>query len=108
MFDGFQNILLTIKGFLIYLATALLTTFFLYYFKKKNFFGGFWTALLVALFGAFLGGFVLDYLFYDFMVELLEFLSRGAGVNVLAGFIGAYGFLFLMNKLSKERERSDK
>jgi uncharacterized membrane protein YeaQ/YmgE (transglycosylase-associated protein family) len=36
---------------------------------------------------------------------MLEFLSMGIGVNVIAGFIGAYLALYIMNRLNHDRER---
>jgi len=107
MFENIKDIILTLKGLAIYTLISLFFTSYFYFFKKKIFFGGWPGALLVGLLGAFIGGFVLDYLFYDISLIILEFLSRGAGVNILAAAIGTCFFLFIMSKLSQGRNRSD-
>ena len=48
---------------------------------------------------------ILDNIFYDIIVIILDFLSRGAGVNIIAGFIGAYAALYVMNRLNHDRSR---
>jgi len=60
---------------------------------------------VVGVIGALIGGFILDKIFYDITVKILEFMSRGAGVNMIAGFLGAYAALYIMNRLNHNKER---
>jgi uncharacterized membrane protein YeaQ/YmgE (transglycosylase-associated protein family) len=77
-----------------------------YYIKRRDLFGGFIGGFLVAFIGALIGCFILDMLFYDIAVKILEFLTKTAGVDIIAGFIGAYISLVIMNKLNKNKERT--
>ena len=105
MSEEIRSFLLMLKAIAIYLALGALVSFIYYYIKRKDLFGGYIGGLVVGVIGALIGGFVLDYLFYDIAVIVLEFLSRGAGVNVIAGFIGAFIALYIMNKLNHDKER---
>ena len=100
-----RDFLLMLKAIAIILAIGALGAFIFYSIKKKDLFGGYIGVVVVGVIGALIGGFILDYLFYDVAVRVLEFLSRGAGVNIIAGFIGAYAALFIMNKLNHDKER---
>ncbi|PKL37263.1 MAG: hypothetical protein CVV44_16650 [Spirochaetae bacterium HGW-Spirochaetae-1] len=93
------------KAIAIILAIGAAVAFIFYNVRKRDLFGGYIGGLVVGVIGALVGGFLLDYLFYDIMVQLLEFFSRGAGVNVIAGFIGAYAALYIMNRLNHNKER---
>jgi len=106
MSPGLRSFLLVIKAIGIYLALGALVSFIYYNMKKKDLFGGYIGGLVVGVIGALIGGFILDYLLYDITVIILEFLSRGAGVNVIAGFIGAYTALYIMNRLNHDKDRT--
>jgi len=93
------------KAIAIILAIGAAVAFIFYNVRKRDLFGGYIGGLVVGVIGALVGGFLLDYLFYDITVQLLEFFSRGAGVNVIAGFIGAYAALYIMNRLNHNKER---
>ena len=100
-----RSFLLLIKAIAIIIALGAFVSFIFYSLKRKDLFGGYIGGLVVGVVGALIGGYVLDYLFYDITVIVLEFLSRGAGVNIIAGFIGAYGALAIMNRLNHNKER---
>jgi uncharacterized membrane protein YeaQ/YmgE (transglycosylase-associated protein family) len=100
-----RSFLLMMKAIAIILAIGAAVAFIFYNVRKRDLFGGYIGGLVVGVIGALVGGFLLDYLFYDIMVQLLEFFSRGAGVNVIAGFIGAYAALYIMNRLNHNKER---
>jgi len=105
MSEEIRSFLLMLKAIAIYLSLGALVSLIYYYIRNKDLFGGYIGGLVVGVIGALIGGFILDYIFYDIAVRVLEFLSRGAGVNVIAGFIGAYIALYIMNKLNHDKER---
>jgi uncharacterized membrane protein YeaQ/YmgE (transglycosylase-associated protein family) len=100
-----RSFLNVVKAIAIYLALGATLSFIFYTIKKRDLFGGYIGGFVIGVIGALIGGFILDYLFYDISLKILEFLTRGAGVNVIAGFIGAYIALYIMNKLNHDKER---
>ena len=105
MSEGVLGFLRVVKAIVLYIGLGASVAFIFYHFKKKDLFGGYIGGLVVGVIGALIGGLVLDNLFYDKIVTILDFLSRGAGVNLIAGFLGAYAALYIMNKLNHNRER---
>ncbi len=105
MAEGLRSFLIVVKAILIYISLGALVAFIFYNMKRRDLFGGYIGGLVVGVIGALIGGLVLDRIFYDIFVILLDFLSRGAGVNIIAGFIGAYFSLYIMNRLNHDRER---
>jgi uncharacterized membrane protein YeaQ/YmgE (transglycosylase-associated protein family) len=105
MIEGLWGFLNVLKAIAIFLALGAVVSFIFYNFKRRDLFGGFIGGLVVGFIGAIIGGYLLDYLFYNISTVLLEFLSRGIGVNVIAGFIGAYAALYIMNRLNHDKER---
>lgn len=105
MVEGLRGFLNVLKAIVIFLALGGIVSFIYYSIRKRDLFGGYIGGLVVGFIGAIIGGYVLDYLFYNISVTVLEFLSRGIGVNVIAGFIGAYAALYVMNRLNHDRER---
>ncbi len=101
-----REILIIIKAIAIFIAIGASMSAIFYFIKRRDLFGGFIGGAVVGIIGALIGGFILDYLFYDITVMVLEFLSRGAGVNIIAGFIGAYVAVYIMNKLNHDKERN--
>ncbi|MBN1532546.1 MAG: hypothetical protein JXA20_07790 [Spirochaetes bacterium] len=105
MSEGLRTFINVVKAVAIYLSLGALVSYIFYSLKRRDLFGGFIGGAVVGVVGALIGGFILDYIFYDIVSVVLEFLSRGAGVDIIAGFIGAYIALFIMNKLNHDRER---
>lgn len=105
MSEGLLSFLRVVKAIVLYIGLGAIVAFIFYSLKKRDLFGGYIGGLVVGVIGALIGGLVLDSLFYDKIVTILDFLSRGAGVNLIAGFIGAYAALFIMNRLNHNRER---
>jgi uncharacterized membrane protein YeaQ/YmgE (transglycosylase-associated protein family) len=105
MSEGLLSFLRVVKAIVLYIGLGAIVAFIFYSLKKRDLFGGYIGGLVVGVIGALIGGLVLDSLFYDKIVTILDFLSRGAGVNLIAGFIGAYAALYIMNRLNHNRER---
>lgn len=106
MSEGFRQFLTILKAIGIYIGIGAILSFVFYSLKKRELFGGYIGGLVVGVIGALVGGFVLDRLFYDMTVMVLEFLARDIGVNVIAGFIGGYAALYIMNKLNHDKTRT--
>jgi len=105
MSEGLLSFLRVVKAIVLYIGLGAIVAFIFYSLKKRDLFGGYIGGLVVGVIGALIGGLVLDSLFYDKIVTILDFLSRGVGVNLIAGFIGAYAALYIMNRLNHNRER---
>lgn len=71
-----------------------------YFMKKKDLFGGFIGGLVVGVIGAIIGALLIDKL-----SDVIAYLTEGAGINVIAGFFGAYIAVFIMNKLNHDKDR---
>jgi len=48
---------------------------------------------------------ILDRLLLDITIRVLRFLVYDTGVNLIAGFIGGYAALYVMNRLNHNKER---
>ena len=103
--EGLWSFLNVLKAIVICVALAALVSFIYYSMKRRELFGGFIGGLVVGTIGAIIGVYILDYLFFDIVAKILEFLSMTIGVNMIAGFIGAYAALYVMNRLNHDRER---
>ena len=105
MSEGLRSFLMVLKAIIIYLGIGACVAFIFYNLKKRDLFGGYIGGLVVGVIGALIGGLILDAIFYDIIVIILDFLSRGSGVNIIAEFIGAYTALYVMNRLNHDRSR---
>lgn len=105
MSEGLLSFLRVVKAIVLYVGIGAMVAFIFYNIRKKDLFGGYIGGLVVGVIGALIGGLVLDRIFYDKIVAILLFLSEGVGVNLIAGFIGAYAALYVMNRLNHNRER---
>lgn len=90
-------------GVLIFLGAFISWIF--YYLKKRDLFGGFIGGMVVGVIGAIIGALLIDKFFAEYIAVVLKFLTEGAGINVLAGFLGAYIAVWIMNKLNHDKER---
>jgi len=105
MSEGFLSFLKVVKVIILYLGLGALAAAYFYHLKRRELFGGYIGGLVVGVIGALIGGFIIDLLFNDLVTKILLFLSEEAGVNLIAGFIGAYAALYIMNRLNHNKER---
>jgi len=105
MSEGFLSFLNVVKAIILYLGLGALTAAYFYHLKRRDLFGGYIGGFVVGVIGALIGGFIIDMIFNDIVTKILVFLSEKAGVNLIAGFIGAYGALYIMNRLNHDKER---
>jgi uncharacterized membrane protein YeaQ/YmgE (transglycosylase-associated protein family) len=103
--DELLNFLMKILAIAIYLALGAMVAWIFYYIKKRDLFGGYIGGLVVGVIGALIGGFVLDKLFLDICIKILNFLVYETGVNIIAGLIGGYVAVYIMNRLGHNKER---
>jgi uncharacterized membrane protein YeaQ/YmgE (transglycosylase-associated protein family) len=105
MSEEIKSFLLKVAAIPIYLGIGAVISWIYYYMKRRDLFGGFIGGLVVAVIGAIIGGFILDKLLLDITVQILNFLARDTGVNIIFGFIGGYAAVYVMNRLNHDRER---
>lgn len=105
MAENLLEFLNVVKAIAIFLGLGAIVSFIFYNIKKRDLFGGYIGGLVVGFIGAIIGGLILDRLFFNITVVILDFLSQKIGVNMIAGFIGAYAALYIMNRLNHDRER---
>ncbi len=105
MSQGLIDFLNLIKLIAIYLAIGAVIAWVFFSLKRRDLFGGYIGGFVVGVIGALIGGFILDKLLYDITVKILAFLARDAGVNIIAGFVGAYAAVYVMNWLNHDKER---
>ena len=90
----------------IYLIIAAGVASVFYHLKRRKLFGGYIGGFIVAIIGVVIVEFVIGQLFMESTEKILNFLVRGTGVNIITGFLGAYGAVYLMNKLNHDKERT--
>jgi len=100
---GFLSVLLIIA---IYLLIAAVVTSIFYHLKRRSLFAGYIGGFVIAIIGVVIGEYVLARFFMEPAKVVLSFLVEGTGVNIITGFLGAYGAVYLMNKLNNNKERT--
>jgi uncharacterized membrane protein YeaQ/YmgE (transglycosylase-associated protein family) len=105
MSDDVLNFLMKLLAIAIYLALGVLVSWIFYFIKRRDLFGGYIGGLVVGVIGALIGGFILDKLFLDITIKVLDFLVYDTGVNIIAGLIGGYIAVYIMNRLGHNKER---
>lgn len=81
---------------MIYLLTGFGCALILYYVYNKNFIGNFWTVLLVAIIGSYLGA-IIEYFFKD-MIEKLTHIS--GSVNIFPPLFVSWLVIYIYHKVS--------
>ncbi|RJP25445.1 MAG: hypothetical protein C4529_00805 [Deltaproteobacteria bacterium] len=102
---GLQELWVLIRSIFIILVIGAAVAWIFYYYKMRDLFGGYIGGFVVGVMGALIGAFILDKFLYDITVKILSFLARDAGVNIIAGFVGGYIAVFIMNRLNHNKER---
>jgi uncharacterized membrane protein YeaQ/YmgE (transglycosylase-associated protein family) len=105
MSDEVLNFLMKLLAISIYLALGALVSWIFYYIKRRDLFGGYIGGLVVGVIGALIGGFILDKLFLEITIKILNFLVYTTGVNIIAGLIGGFIAVYIMNRLGHDKER---
>lgn len=105
MSEEILNFLMKLLAIVLYIGLGALVSWIFYYLKRRDLLGGYIGGLVVGVIGALVGGFILDRLLLDITIRVLRFLVYDTGVNLIAGFIGAWLALFVMNRLNHNKER---
>jgi uncharacterized membrane protein YeaQ/YmgE (transglycosylase-associated protein family) len=103
--DDVLNFLMKILAIAIYLALGAFVSWVFFTIKRRDLFGGYIGGLVVGVIGALIGGVILDKLFLDITIKVLNFLVYDTGVNIIAGLIGGYIAVYIMNRLGHNKER---
>lgn len=105
MSEEIINFLMKLMAIAIYIGLGAIVSWIYYFIKRKNLFGGYIGGMVIGVIGALIGGFILDRLLLDLTIKALNFLVYDTGVNIIAGFIGAYIAVYIMNRLGHDKER---
>jgi len=105
MSEGLWSFLKVVKVIILYLVLGALAAAYFYQIKRRELFGGYIGGLVVGVIGALIGGFIIDMIFHEIVTKILLFLTEKVGVNLIAGLIGAYLALYIMNRLNHDKER---
>lgn len=105
MSDEIISFLMKLLAIVLYIGLGALVSWIYYNLKRKDLLGGYIGGLVVGVIGALIGGFILDRLLLDITIRVLRFLVYDTGVNLIAGFIGGYSALYIMNRLNHDKER---
>jgi uncharacterized membrane protein YeaQ/YmgE (transglycosylase-associated protein family) len=76
-----------------------------YSIKRRDLFGGYIGGLVVGIIGALIGAFVIDKFLLEITIRILRFLAIDVGVDIIAGLLGAYGAIYIMNRLNHDKTR---
>ncbi len=105
MSEELLNFMMKLAAIAIYIGLGLIVSWIYYFLKRRDLFGGFIGGLVVGVIGALIGGFILDKLLLEIAINVLSFLAYDTGVNIIAGFIGAFIAVYIMNRLGHDKER---
>jgi len=101
MTENIRGFLQVVSAIGVVIVLGAVVSFIFYNLKKRDLFGGYIGGFVIGIIGALIGGFLLNHI----TVKVLNFLMNVANVNVIAGFLGAYIALFIMNRLNHDKER---
>jgi uncharacterized membrane protein YeaQ/YmgE (transglycosylase-associated protein family) len=101
-----EDFLLFLVGLLLILGIGAVMAWVYYSLMKRDLFGGFVGGMVVAVIGALIGAYLLDSLLLVYVEKLLKFLVYNpARVDIIAGFLGAWAALYIMNRLNHDKTR---
>jgi uncharacterized membrane protein YeaQ/YmgE (transglycosylase-associated protein family) len=101
MSEEVLSFLMRIVAFLVLIGIGAGVSWFFYHFKNRDLLGGFIGGLVVGVIGALVGAFLL----YLPLEWIIDFLQVRLGINTIAGFIGAFVAVYVMNRLNHNKER---
>jgi uncharacterized membrane protein YeaQ/YmgE (transglycosylase-associated protein family) len=105
MSDEVISFFMKLLAIALYIGLGAIAAWIYYYLKRRDLLGGYIGGLVVGVIGALIGGFILDRLLLNITIKILSFLVYTTGVNIIAGFIGGYIALYIMNRLNHNKER---
>ena len=95
---------------LVYVAVSAGVVYYYYFYRHRDLPGGFWGAVVISLIGAVLLNYVLS--IRGWFPELVNWLmvpkitsDIRIGVNLIAACIGAFLFVYILNKINHDKER---
>ena len=97
--------LMRILALAVIIGLGALASWIFFYFKKRDLFGGFIGGMVVGVIGALIGAFIIDKLLLDITVRVLKFLVYDLQIDIIAGFLGAFCAVYIMNKLNHDKTR---
>ena len=105
MSDKLIMFLWKVLALAIIIGLGALVSWIFYYLKRRDLFGGFIGGMVVGVVGALIGAFIIDKLLLDITVRVLKFLVYDLQIVIIAGFLGAFCAVYIMNKLNHDKTR---
>ncbi|MCQ2604566.1 MAG: hypothetical protein MJ215_05960 [Spirochaetia bacterium] len=87
----------------IYVLVGFAMTLILYYAYKKDFFGNFWTVLIIAVIGSFLGA-IIEYIFHDLIVLMTKI---SGSINIFPPIVISWLVIYIYHKVSSRNDRDE-
>jgi len=101
-----EDFLWFLAGLIIILGIGAIMSWVYYSFMRRDLFGGFVGGMVVAVVGALIGVYLLDPLLQVYIEKLLKFLVYNrSNIDIIAGFLGAWIALYVMNRLNHDKTR---
>ncbi len=96
---------------LVYAAIGSLASWFYFFYRRRALLGGFWGGMLIGFIGAVIIALIAT--FNDWFTTLLVWLMVPKingdfhfRVNILAASLGAFLFVYILNRINHDRERA--
>lgn len=105
MSDKLIAFLWKVLALAIIIGLGALVSWIFYYLKRRDLFGGFIGGMVVGVIGALIGAFIIDKLLLEITIRVLKFLVYYFDIDIIAGFLGAFFAVYIMNKLNHDKTR---
>ncbi len=105
MLEAGSGILKQLISIIVLVVLGAFISWIYYNLRKKDLFGGFIGGMVVGVIGAIVGAFLIDKLYTDYISVALKLINDIAGINIIAGLLGAFLAVFIMNKLNHDKDR---
>jgi uncharacterized membrane protein YeaQ/YmgE (transglycosylase-associated protein family) len=105
MSEEVKSFLWFIVGIIVIMGIGAVMSWVYYSLRRRDLFGGFVGGMVVAVIGAIIGNALGGYL-AGYVEKILKFLVYNPSkADIISGFLGAWGALYIMNRLNHDKTR---
>jgi uncharacterized membrane protein YeaQ/YmgE (transglycosylase-associated protein family) len=106
MSEGLKSFLLFILKLVVILGIGALLSWIYYSLRKRDLFGGFIGGMVVAVIGAIIGNALGTQVLMPYIEKVIKFLVYNpSNVDVISSIFGAWGAVYIMNRLNHDKTR---